>query len=385
MRAADIPGGKLLQFITGTSAIHPDAPSHKPAVIGILEGNGIGPEIIASTVRVLDTVGEALSLPFELRYGGSIGEKSEAGGHESLPADVIAFCERVFSAGGAILSGPGGGRYVYDLRRRFDLFCKFVPVRPWPELARAGRISATHLENVDVLIVRDNVAGVYQGNWSVTEERTGRVVEHVFRYSETDVYRLVEVAALAARSRRGRLHLIVKDGGVPGISDLWRDVGLVVARKHGVNASLMNVDFAVYELIQHPDQFDVMATPNLIGDILADIAGVLVASRGLTFSGNFSPSGAAVYQTNHGCALDLAGTGKANPAGQILSLAMLLRESFGLSNAAALIERSLADTWKAGWRTADVAEPGCTVVGTEAFTEQLVQHLMRLTGAGLPA
>jgi 3-isopropylmalate dehydrogenase len=295
------------------------------------------------------------------------------------------FCEEIFAAGGAVLSGPGGGRYVYDLRRRFDLFCKFVPVKSWRELARAGRIRSEYLEGVDMLIVRDNAGGVYQGNWTTSEQSSGRVVEHVFRYSEPEVYRLVEVAALASRERRGRLHIIVKDGGVPAMSQLWREVGMAAARKHGVDASVMNVDYAAYEMIQHPERFDVLATPNMIGDILADLAGVLVGSRGLTFSGNFNASGAAVYQTNHGCAHDMAGTGCSNPAGQMLSLAMLLRESFGLQDAAVLIERSLTEVWRSGWRTADIAEPGCNVVGTSEMAERVVNQIQRFSVAGLPA
>jgi 3-isopropylmalate dehydrogenase len=97
----------------------------------------------------------------------------------------------------------------------------------------------------------------------------------------------------------------------------------------------------------------------------------------VTFSGNFTPQGNGVYQTNHGCAHDLAGTDVANPGGQILSLAMLLRESFGQHEAATLIEKSLADAWRAGWRTADIAEPGCTILGTEAMAGKVVEHVLR--------
>ena len=110
----------------------------------------------------------------------------------------------------------------------------------------------------------------------------------------------------------------------------------------------MNVDLAAYELVQHPAEFDVLVTPNLLGDILADVAGVLLGSRGVTYSGNFEANGKAVYQTNHGCAHDLAGADVANPAGQILSLAMLLRESLGLATGAALIEEALASRMASG-------------------------------------
>jgi 3-isopropylmalate dehydrogenase len=346
-------------------------------LIGVLEGTGIGPEVIGAALSVLKAVGQALNLKFEVRHGGLIGEDAIAEHGQWLPEDAVEFCADVFRLGGAILNGPGGGRYVYDLRRRFDLFCKFVPVKPSPELAGAGKISPQFLKDVDLLIVRDNTGGVYQGRWGDRATEQGRVAEHSFRYSEGEVHRLVEVAARAAAARRGNLHVIVKEGGVPTVTALWRDVGGAVARKHGVEAKFMNVDLAAYELIQNPARFDVLVAPNLFGDILADICGVLVSSRGVTFSGNFDAQGHGVYQTNHGCAHDLARTDVANPAGQILSLAMLLRESFGLDEAARLVENSLVGVWRAGWRTADLAEPGHRVLGTKDMAGKVAEQVFR--------
>jgi 3-isopropylmalate dehydrogenase len=367
MRLTDcLPGGGLSRSARATEA--------RP-VIGILEGCGIGPEVIGATLKVLGAIEPASGLRFELRHGGPIGETAEAQVGRSLPDSAVTFCEGVFADGGAVLSGPGGGRYVYDLRRKFDLFCKFVPVRPWPELARAGRLRPEQVRDLDLLIVRDNAGGVYQGLWNSLAAAEGRLAEHTFSYSETQVRRIVGVAARAAAMRRGGLHLIVKEGGVPSVTALWREVGQAAARQEGIQAAMMNVDLAVYELIQNPARFDVIVTPNLFGDILADLAGVLVASRGVTFSGNYTADGRAVYQTNHGCAHDLAGTDTANPAGQILSLAMLLRESFGLETEAARIERSLRSAWAEGWRTADLAEPGCRIVGTQAMAERVAQQV----------
>jgi 3-isopropylmalate dehydrogenase len=346
----------------------------EPWLIGVLTGTGIGPEVVGATQR---TVAQVMDLKFEIHRGGLIGEDANAQCGRWLPEDTVEFCADIFEKGGAILNGPGGGRYVYDLRRRFDLFCKFVPVKPAPELAAAGKISPQFLKHIDILIVRNNTGGVYQGQWGDRPTKKGRVAEHSFSYSEEQVHRLIEVAARAATMRRKIMHVIVKDGGVPTVTSLWRDVGSAAARKCGIQAEFMNVDLAAYEIIQNPTRFDVVVTPNLFGDILADICGVLVASRGVTFSGNFDPAGHGVYQTNHGCAEDLAGTDKANPAGQILSLAMLLRESFGLNAAAALIEKSLAKTWRDGWRTRDIAEAGCTILGTQAMTAKIVEQIVR--------
>jgi 3-isopropylmalate dehydrogenase len=367
--------GGLINFLPEKNS----ASSSDYPLIGILAGTGIGPEVIGAALQVLKAVEEKLNLKFKLRRGGLIGEDAIAEHGKWLPEDTVEFCADIFNRGGAILNGPGGGRYVYDLRRRFDLFCKFVPIQPSPELAHAGKISPQFLQNVDLLIVRDNTGGVYQGQWGDRATDQGRVAEHSFSYSENEVHRIIEVAARAAANRRGQLHVIVKEGGVPTITALWRHVGNTVARKHGIEVKFMNIDLAAYEIIQNAARFDVVVTPNLFGDILADICGVLVSSRGVTFSGNFDAKGHGVYQTNHGCAHDLAGTDTANPVGQIFSLAMLLRESFGLDEAAALIEKSVAEVWRAGWRTVDLSEPNCKILGTKAMTEKVVEQILHST------
>lgn len=362
--------------------VPPPGPPARPAdpgyILGVLPGTGIGPQVVDSALKVLRATAGALELKFVVRHGGPIGEEAEVKYGRGLIEPVTSFCAGIFAAGGAVLSGPGGGRYVYDLRRHFDLFCKFVPVTPWPALAFAGKLASRHLHGVDLLIVRDNAGGVYQGEWSERATPAGRRADHTFHYTEEQVHRITAVAARAAAARRGGLHVIVKAGGVPGITELWSAIGLANGRRHGVETATMNVDLAGYELIQNPTRFDVIVAPNLFGDILADLTGVLLASRGVTFSGNFDAAGHGVYQTNHGCAHDLADRDIANPAGQILSLAMLLRESFGLEEAASLIERGLVRAWADGWRTADVAEPGCRVIGTRALTDRVVEQIGQL-------
>jgi 3-isopropylmalate dehydrogenase len=139
-----------------------------------------------------------------------------------------------------------------------------------------------------------------------------------------------------------------------------------------------NVDLAAYRLLQHPRELDVVVAPNLFGDVLADLGGVLLGSRGLSFSGNFAAGGASVYQTNHGAAHDLAGKDRANPVGQVLSLAMLLRESFGLAAEAALVERAVAEVYRLGFRTDDVAEAGCRAIGTREMAERIAAAVLDL-------
>lgn len=350
-----------------SSARAPGSPG-APRLVGALEGEGVGPEVVGVSLRLLDALESAGFPRVEVRTGPS----------DRGFAAAAEFCEAVFAAGGAILSGPFGGRFVYDLRRRFDLFCKLSPLRPSPALLGASRLKREAVEGADILVVRDNAGGIYQGTWNERMTPSGRVAEHAFSYAEGDVRRILAVGARLAAARRRRMAVIVKPGGIPSVSRLWCDCGADAARAADVEVMNLDVDYAAYRLIQHAQEFDVIVAPNMLGDILNDLGAVLLGSRGVSFSGNYSPRGAAVYQTNHGAAKDLAGTLRANPVAQVLSLAMLLRESLRLDDAAALLEAAVEDAWRRGFRTFDVAPPGSTVVGTAEMGERIAESLARL-------
>jgi 3-isopropylmalate dehydrogenase len=363
--------------------VAPDRPSSGPAtgVVGVLPGEGIGPEVVGAALDVLVALADAGGPHFELRQGGPIGLEAEARFGHPLPDRVVALCEEVFTEGGAVLAGPGGGRFVYDLRDRFDLFYKLSPLRVSDELVGAGRLVPDHVRGVDVLIVRENASGFYHGGWYLALGDHGRRAEHRFEVTEAGVRRVLMVAAERASRRRGHLSVVVKTAGIPAVSELWRQCAHDVTADAGLRCSILEADHAAYHLVQQPRELDVVAAPDLFGDILADLGGVLVGSRGLTYSGNFSADGAAVFQTNHGGAYDLAGRDRANPSGQLLSLAMLLREHFGLEREAALIEEALAATWREGWRTFDLAEPGARVVGTREFSGRVADAVASLARA----
>ncbi|HTR01567.1 MAG TPA: isocitrate/isopropylmalate family dehydrogenase [Thermoanaerobaculia bacterium] len=345
--------------------------------VGVLPGEGIGPEVTAAALAVLRAL-EPAGVRVDLSTGGPIGRDAELLSGRPLTDDVAAFCEGVFAAGGAVLAGAGGGRFVYDLRWRFDLFCKLSPLKPIEALRETGRLKAAGVDGADILVVRENVGGEYLGQWrELSEGSAGRACEHSFRYSEAEVGRILGVAARLAAARRGRLAVVVKDAGLPAMSGLWRDVARAAAESSGVGLRILDVDLAAYLLLQEPLSFDVVAASNLFGDILADLGAVLLASRGVSFSGNFSEDGAAVYQTNHGSALDLAGQDRANPVGQIASAAMMLRESFGLAREAAWIEDAVAEVLASGCRTFDVGLPGSTVVGTAELGRRIAAAVER--------
>jgi 3-isopropylmalate dehydrogenase len=177
-----------------------------------------------------------------------------------------------------------------------------------------------------------------------------------------------------AQQRRGELAIVWKEAGIPAISTLWRQCAEIVAAQHPVRFTLVDCDLITYRLIQNAAEFDVIAAPNLFGDVLADLGAVLLGSRGLSYSGNFNELGHAVYQTNHGAAYDLAGTDRANPVGQILSIAMMLRETFLQWQMAAAIEQAVRQVWRQGYRTEDVATGGAQIIGTREMAERIARQ-----------
>jgi 3-isopropylmalate dehydrogenase len=222
-----------------------------------------------------------------------------------------------------------------------------------------------------VLLVRENVEGAYYSEWRVAEGELAQSCTH----TERGIRRIVDVAARIARARHGELAVVVKRGGLPALAALWEECSQDVARRHGIAWIPLDVDLAAYRLVQEPETLDVVVAPNLFADILSDLGGVVAGSRALTYGGSFSPTGDAVYQTNHGSAHDLARRDRANPAGQILALAMLLRESFDREREAALVERALARVWSEGIRTQDLAEPGARIVGTRELGHHLTDAI----------
>lgn len=336
-------------------------------VIGILPGEGIGPEVVGAAVDVLRAATSDALPRIELRFdAGPIGEAALATGGAALSPQTAAFCEGIFAEGGAVLCGPGGARFVYDLRARFDLYCKLVPIRPRSALRDVGVVRPSALEGVDLLVVRENCGGVYFGRTSEVPADNGRSrrVQHTFGYDGFQVRRILEAAVTLAQRRTGRLSLVVKPAASVALAQLWTESFAEVTARKDLETRVLEVDNACYQIIAAAREFDVVVTSNLFGDVLADCAALLLGSRGMSYSGNFSGRGSGVFQTGHGAARDLAGKDTANPLGQILSVAMLLRESFGMTAEADRIERAVERVLEADIRTVDIAGPGSTVVGT---------------------
>lgn len=364
----------LSKAVTGYAPVRGLA-LNQPFPIGVLTGEGIGPEIIAVVMGVLKTLSEETDVVFDIRYGGKIGKDALAESGASLTDEVVQFCKQTFDDGGAVLCGPGGARFVYLLRRQFDLFCKLVPLVPTAALADVGVLRPTALADVDVLVVRENVSGLYFGDTALTGTHGQRVAQMSFSYEEAAVARIIRVACQAAQLRRGKVCVIYKPGATGLVSELWASVAAEVCAEFPVEWQLLEVDNASYQMVANARSFDVVVAPNMFGDVLADGASVLLASRGMSFSANYGPGCRAVYQTGHGAAHDLAGRDVANPLGQLLSAEMMLRESFGLGHLAGALRAAISDVLAAGWRTRDIAAADSKVVGTQDMGARVIDAL----------
>ncbi|MCY7279628.1 MAG: hypothetical protein LH610_01785 [Sphingomonas bacterium] len=343
--------------------------------IGVFLGEGVGAEVVPVAMRLLDLLADRSGRRFELHQGGLIGLAAKAQFGTSLSDEVTGFAEELFDKGGAMFCGPGGDRFVYELRRRFNLYCKFTPLEPLPELRDAGPVRPEFAAATDIVAVRENMGGIYQGVWDEDGVPGARIARHRFDYQEADVRRIISVALDLAATRRGQVHVVLKPGGIPSISALWRACAEEMAAAAGIVLGELEIDNAVYQLIANPGQFDVIVSPNMFGDVLADCGALLLASRGLSYSGNFNDLGHAVYQTGHGAARDIAGKDVANPIGQIFSLGMMLRESFCWPQADAALHRAVRETLRSGIATSDLVMPDHRVVGTAEFGQAVAANL----------
>jgi 3-isopropylmalate dehydrogenase len=350
-------------------------PVAAPVLIGVLNGEGVGREVIGAALQVARAAADKFGFDIQLETGGAIGLESKRKHTTELSSEVIDFCADIARRGGAILSGPGGGSYVYKLRRHFRLYYKINPLHSFPELAGACRLKVASTSLADIILVRENLEGIYQGVTSSVPAAASRTLAQTFYCSEPNVRALIERAALLAVKRSRHLTVVAKRGALPEISALWEECANDAAKRYSVRCAMIDIDFAAYQLLQAPDAFDVIASPNCFGDILADIGALLSGSRGLSYGGSYSADGFGVYQTNHGCAYDLAGKDQANPVGQIFSLAMLLRESLSLDEAADGIVTAVRSVWAQGWRTSDLVEAGCRLAGTEEMGRRIAEAI----------
>ncbi len=353
--------------------------------IVVLPGDGIGPEVTQAAVTILRECASEFGHQFELAEYPIGGAAIDAAG-VPLPKDTLDACLR---ADAVLLGAVGGLRWdarpvgerpesgLLELRQSLGLYVNVRPIRLREPLRGISPLRPERLGELDLEIVRELAGGIYFGARG-TERANGQ--ERAFdteAYSTTEIERIAQFAFARAEARSRKLTSVDK-ANVLATSQLWRrSVTSMGTVYRSVRLEHMYVDNAAMQLVLNPTQFDVMLTSNMFGDILSDAASALVGSIGLIPSASFG-SGPALFEPIHGSAPQLAGQDAANPIGAILSLAMMLRDTFGLSIEAEAIEHALDRVLAGGCRTPDIAEPGCQTVGTRRFTEA-IRHEMLLT------
>ena len=340
--------------------------------ICVLPGDGIGPEIMAQAVRVLEVL-RAEGLGFEIEEARIGGAAVDADG-VPLPQSTLELAK----AADAVLLGAVGGpkwdvmarelrpeRGLLGIRKELELFANLRPAILYPELANASTLKPDVVSGLDIMIVRELTGDIYFGHPRGIEKRDDeRVGFNTMVYSESEIRRIGHVAFQIARKRNHRLCSVDKMN-VLETTQLWRDVMIEIAPEYpDVELSHMLVDNAAMQLVRNPKQFDVMVTGNMFGDILSDEASMLTGSIGMLPSASLDRNNKGMYEPSHGSAPDIAGKGLANPLATILSVAMMLRYTFGIEEAALRVEQAVKAVLAAGYRTGDIYEPGTRKVGT---------------------
>ena len=353
--------------------------------ITLLAGDGIGPEISAVAVELLERVASqhGFSLSFDPKPVG--GAAIDAVG-EPLPPSTLEACR---ASDAVLLAAIGGPQYdslprqlrpesgLLALRAGLGLFANLRPVKIVPALIDASSLKAEVISGVDLLVVRELTGGIYFG------QPKGRVLTeageergfNTMTYSSSEVDRIARVAFELAQQRRGQLCSVDK-ANVLDVSQLWRDrVNALAGDYPEVELSHMYVDNAAMQLVRNPRQFDVLLTGNLFGDILSDEAAMLTGSIGMLPSASLGSNGPGLFEPVHGSAPDIAGQDKANPLAMVLSAAMLLRVGLKQEAAAAALEAAVDQVLNEGLRTGDLMAAGCTLVGCQAMGRALLRTL----------
>jgi len=339
--------------------------------IAILSGDGIGPEVMAEALKVLDTVSKKYDLTFETieaLIGGAAFDK--VGNH--FPDETKKICEQ----SDAILFGSVGGpvstlhldkwknceiNSILGLRKAFDFNCNYRPIKIFNSLSEFCPLKKSLIDKgIDILFIRELVGDIYFGEKKRFEKDGIRHASDVASYDENQISSVAKLAFEAARKRKNKVTSVDK-ANVLAIGKLWREIVLEVSKDYqDVELEHILVDNCAMQLIKNPSQFDVILAPNMFGDILSDAAAVLPGSLGVMASASMNSEGFGLFEPPGGSAQDIAGKGIANPIGQILSLAMMLRFSFGLDKQAEVIEKAAEQTIDKGIRTGDIGGKSST-------------------------
>ena len=353
--------------------------------IAVLPGDGIGTEIVAEALKVLDALKQNHGLQVETEEALIGGVAYDATG-TPFPEATLKLCQQADS----VLLGAVGGpkwepldysvrpeRGLLGLRSELELFANLRPAILYPQLVAASTLKPEVVSGLDIMIIRELTGGIYFGQprGRRTNDQGQREGFNTLIYNESEIRRIGHIAFQTAQKRNRKLCSVDK-ANVLECTELWREVMIEVGKEYpDVELSHMYVDNAAMQLVRAPKQFDVMVTENMFGDILSDCAAMLTGSIGMLPSASLDKNGKGMYEPIHGSAPDIAGKGLANPIATILSVAMMLRYSFGDAANADRIEQAVTQALDAGYRTADIYSEGTRKVGTQEMGAAIVAGL----------
>ncbi len=358
--------------------------------IAVLAGDGIGPEITDGAVAVLKKVAEKFGheFTFEPLLMGCCA--IEACG-EPLPAHTVERC----LASDSVLLGAVGGmvgdprwdnlpgdkrpeKGLLQIRKALGLYSNIRPARLWKALSDASPLKKPLVENgIEIIVVRELTGGIYFGErGSYHDNETGETAWDTEKYSVKEIERITEIACKLAQKRTKKV-ISVDKANVLESSRLWRRTVHAYAEKHypDVTVTDMLVDNAAMQIVKNPAQFDVLLTSNMFGDILADEAAQVTGSIGMLASSSLGDGTRGLYEPIHGSAPDIAGLDIANPVATVLSAAMMLRDSFGLTEECYAVERAVERVLEKGYRTADIMSDGMKQIGCREMARLIAEHV----------
>jgi 3-isopropylmalate dehydrogenase len=349
------------------------------ARIAVIAGDGIGPEVVAEGVRVLERIATKFRHEFAMHPAPFGGAAIDLAG-DPLPQATLDEC---LAADAVLLGAIGGPKWgpaakvrpeqgLLRLRRELGVYANLRPIKLHPALRDSSAIKPEVLDGVDLVFVRELTGGIYFGE----KTRTPTHATDLCSYSVAEIERITRIAGRLAQARRGKIASVDK-ANVLETSRLWREVTERVIRAEfpGITLEHMLVNSTAMLLIKRPRDFDVLLTENMFGDILTDEGAMLASSLGVLPSASIGDGRRGLYEPIHGSAPDIAGQGIANPVGTILSVALLLRHSLGLEKEAAAVEAAVSKAIDDGARTADIAEAGRTPLTTREMGDAILAAL----------
>lgn len=331
--------------------------------IAVIRGDGIGPEIVAEAIKVLDAIAKKYGHNFQytdVDMGGCAIDKYG----DPLPQSELDKC---LASDSVLLGAVGGQKWdsvpghlrpekgLLRLRAGMEVYSNNRPAKIWPQLAAASPLKSEVVEKgIDFIIVRELIGGIYFGDHKTYESDGEKISEDIMKYSESEIERIGRIGFETARKRRHKLCSVEKSN-VLDCSRLWKSVMHRLADEYpDVELTDMLVDNCAMQIVKNPAQFDVIVTENMFGDILSDEASMITGSIGMIPSSSLGATSRGLYEPIHGSAPDIAGQNIANPIGTVLSAAMMLRYSFDMSKEADDIEQAVGNVLSSGYRTGDI-------------------------------